>query len=242
MTETILNIRGLTKQFDSLTAISNVDLEVQEGEIFGIVGPNGAGKSTFFNLISGHIPSTSGQITFRGRSIENLKPHKICRSGIARTFQVATAFQTLTAYENIRIGFLFGKERKKKKEIQTKVQHLIDLLGLTDKQDILVENLDLYTTKLIMFGAALATGCDLILLDEPMAGLSVAEIEHFVKLLKKLNKENFVTIMIIEHLIDTLVNLSDRIMVLHLGKVIYTGLSEDMLKDERVIEVYLGGG
>jgi branched-chain amino acid transport system ATP-binding protein len=236
----ILSIRGLTKQFDELTALSNVDLEIQAGEIFGIVGPNGAGKSTLFNLISGYYPPTAGQIIFKGNSIEKLSSHQVCKRGIARTFQVATAFQTMTVFENIRIGSLFGTGKKQKSEIQAKVLQLIDLLDLMDKKDILAENLDLYTTKLVMFGAALATNCDLILLDEPMAGLSITEIDRFGKLLKKINKENSITVMIIEHLIDTLVNISNRIMVLHLGQVIYTGLSHDMVKDERVIEVYLG--
>lgn len=236
----ILKVKGLTKRFEDLVAVSDVNLEIEKGEIFGIAGPNGAGKSTLFNLISGMFPPSSGTIEFQGNSLGGLKPHRICAFGLARTFQVPTTFHTLTVLGNIRIGALFGDAKKSVKDTKKKIDEVIELLELTDKRDVLAEKLDLYTTKLVMFGAALATSCRLILLDEPMAGLSVTEIDHFRKLLRNINKEQNITIMIIEHLIDTLVDISDRIMVLHLGQVIYTGLSEQMTKDERVIEVYLG--
>ena len=236
----ILTTSGLTKQFGELTALSNVDLEVQTGEIFGIVGPNGAGKSTLFQVISGYYTPTAGEIIFKGNSIDSLKPHQVCKQGLARTFQVATVFQSMTVYENLCIGSLFGAQESHKSQMETKVMKIIELLGLEDKKDTVAENLDLYTIKLVMFGAALATECELILLDEPMAGLSITEVGHFSKLLKKINKENSITIMIIEHLIDTIVDLTNRIMVLHLGQVIYTGPSKDMVNDEKVIEVYLG--
>ena len=236
----ILRTEALTKRFEDLLAVSNVNLQVEKGEVFGIAGPNGAGKSTLFNLITGMFPPSSGMIEFQGHSIGGLKPHHICKLGIARTFQVPTTFHTLTVFENIRIGVLFGGAKRGRKDTEKRVNEIMELLELSDNRGIHAENLDLYTMKLVMFGAALVTKCQLILLDEPMAGLSIMEIDHFGKLLRKINRERNITIMIIEHLIDTLVEISDRILVLHLGEVIYTGLSEDMTRDERVIEVYLG--
>jgi len=239
-TPVILSTKGLTRKFGDLTAVSDVSLEVREGEIFGIAGPNGAGKSTLFNLISGVLAPSSGEINFMGHCIGSLKPHQICRLGLARTFQIPSTFETMTVAGNIRIGAMFGNPKDDRRDWENRTAELIDLLELSDIRDSSAYNLDLYANKLVMFGAALATDCKLLLLDEPMAGLSMNEVGHFTKLLRKINGKKSITVMIIEHLIDTLVGISDRIMVLHLGTMIYLGAAEEMTKDQKVIEVYLG--
>jgi branched-chain amino acid transport system ATP-binding protein len=165
--------QAISKSFGKLVALSNVTFEVEEKEIFGIAGPNGAGKSTLFNVISGIYAPTSGKIFFEGKDITNAKPDQICRLGIARTFQIPTTFHTLSVYDNLRVGAIFGARRPHSAD------KVLELLGLEAVRDRPARNLDLYTTKLVMLGAALATDCKLLMLDEPMAGLSMVEIQNF---------------------------------------------------------------
>jgi len=234
----ILKTEKLNKYFGDLKAVDNVDLEVEKGEICGMAGPNGAGKTTLFNVISGLLPPSSGKVIFKNDIISGLKSYQICHKGIARTFQIPTVFTTLTVFDNINIGAVFGA--KTKKTDSNHVNEIINFLEMQDKKNIIAKNLDLYTTKLVMLAAALATKCKLLLLDEPMAGLTVAEIDSFLQIVRKINKEWGITIMIIEHLIDTLIDISDKIIILDGGGVIYKGLPEELTRDEKVIEVYLG--
>ncbi len=227
--------QGLSKNFGRLTALSNVSFQVERGEIFGIAGPNGAGKSTIFNVVTGIYPPSDGRVFFEGRDITRWRPHQICQIGIARTFQIPTTFHTMSVYDNIRVGATFGAKSK------DHVDEIINILGLEECLHMLAKNLDLYTTKMVMLGAALATNCKLLLLDEPMAGLSIVEINSFIELIQKINKEMKKTIIIIEHLLDVLINITSRMMILHDGKVLYLGSSKDVTSDRRVVEVYLGG-
>jgi len=230
----ILETRGVSKSFGKLAALTDVDLQVEEGEIFGIAGPNGAGKSTLFNVISGYYPPSSGKILFDGHDITRLKSHQVCHRGLARTFQIPKTFPTMTVYDNIRVGTTFGSRRK------DGIDTVIDFLNLDDQADMVASNLDLYTTKLVMLGAALATDCKFLMLDEPLAGLSIVEINDFLAVVRKIREERHITIMMIEHLLDTLVDVSDRMMILHNGGVIFTGEPEKIRQDRKVIEVYLG--
>jgi branched-chain amino acid transport system ATP-binding protein len=230
----ILQTRAVSKSFGKLVALTNVDLQVEEGEIFGIAGPNGAGKSTLFNVISGYYPPSSGKISFDGHDITRLKSHQVCHRGLARTFQIPKTFPTMTVYDNIRVGTTFGSRRK------DGIDTVIDFLNLNDQAKMMASNLDLYTTKLVMLGAALATDCRLLMLDEPLAGLSIVEITDFLKVVRKIREERHITIMMIEHLLDTLVDVSDRMVILHNGGVIYTGEPEKIRQNRKVIEVYLG--
>ncbi|MCX8062199.1 MAG: ABC transporter ATP-binding protein [Anaerolineales bacterium] len=227
--------QDISKSFGKLVALSNVSFEVEEGEIFGIAGPNGAGKSTLFNVITGIYPPTSGKIFFEGREITNSKPDHICHLGIARTFQIPTAFHTLSVYDNLRVGAIFGAKRPRNAD------EVLELLGLQGVRDRPARNLDLYTTKLVMLGAALATDCKLLMLDEPMAGFSMVEISNFVEILRRINQEKRITIIIIEHLLDILISLTKRMLILSDGQVLYLGDSAGVAKDRRVVEVYLGG-
>ena len=217
-------------------AVDGVDLEVEEGEIFGIAGPNGAGKSTLFNIIAGLYRPTSGEIIFAGQDITGLKPHQVCHNGIARTFQVPKIFPTMNVYENIRIGGLFGAGRT------DLIQGIINMLYLKDYLEHEVGNLDLFTLKRLTLASALATDCRLLLLDEPMAGLSIAEIKKYVRLVRSINQEMNITVIIIEHLLDTLVDISQRLMILHNGQVIYCGDPQKMAQDGKVRSVYVGKG
>ena len=230
----ILETHAVSKSFGRLIALDEVDLQVEQGEIFGIAGPNGAGKSTLFNVIAGLYPPTSGKIIFDGHNITGLNSHQVCRRGIARTFQIPTSFHTLTVYQNIKVGAIFGAGR------QDHIDDIIRFLDLANHIDAPATNLDLYTTKMVMMAAALATDCKLLMLDEPLAGLSIVEIQNFLDVVARINHERHITIIIIEHLLDMLVNISERMMILHNGGVIYIGDPEKISRDRKVIEVYLG--
>lgn len=235
----ILQTVGLTKQFDGLTALEGVDLTVREGEIFGIAGPNGAGKSTLFNVIAGVHPASAGEVFFDQHSITRLKSHQICRLGLGRTFQIPRTFATLTVRDNLRVGALFGNSSDRK-GAERLIRETVAFLGLEAFEDSPATNLDIYTTKLVMMGAVLCTGCRLLMLDEPLAGLSIAEIHSFLELVRKINSRMGITVVMIEHLLDMLIDVSDRLLILHNGRVIYVGDPEKLRENEEVVNVYLG--
>lgn len=230
----VLETHGVSRSFGKLVALNGVSFQVEEAEIFGIAGPNGAGKSTLFNVIAGLYPPSAGRVFFRGQDITGLSPHQVCQRGIARTFQIPATFQSLTVYDNIRVGATFGSPHRRR------VADVVEFLGLADKAGARARNLDLYTTKLVMLGAALATGCSFLMLDEPMAGFSMVEIDNFLGVVRAINREWGVTVLIIEHLLDVLVGLAGRILILHDGQVLYVGPSDKVTQDRRVVEVYLG--
>ncbi|MBT4873679.1 MAG: ABC transporter ATP-binding protein [Deltaproteobacteria bacterium] len=236
----ILRTEGVSKIFGSLRALHNVDLEIVKGEVFGIAGPNGAGKSTFFNVVAGAFPPTKGRILFDGHDITTLKSHQTCNLGLARTFQVPQTFPTLTVYDNIRVGITFGTTRKT--GLKNRIEKTLDFLDLNDVRDVMASNLDLYTTKLVMMAACLATECKLLMLDEPLAGLSISEISDFLKVIRHVNEDGGTTILMIEHILDSLIDISNRMLILDNGEVIYTGDPEGVRTDPRVVEVYLGDG
>ena len=230
----MLETQGLSKSFGKLAALSDVSFQVEQGEIFGIAGPNGAGKSTLFNAITGNYAPTAGKATFNGRDITGLSPDKICHLGIGRTYQIPTTFHSLSVYDNIRIGSTFGGMHTRR------VEDILEFLNLTSIADLPAKNLDLYSTKLVMLGGVLATNCKLLMLDEPMAGFSMPEINKFVDVLRLINREWNITIVVIEHLLDILINLTGRMLILSNGTLLYLGESSGVTADQRVVEVYLG--
>lgn len=230
----MLESHGLSKSFGKLAALSDVSFRVEQGEIFGIAGPNGAGKSTLFNVITGNYTPTAGKATFQGHDITGLSPDKICHLGIGRTYQIPTTFHSLSVRDNIRIGSTFGGSHTRK------VSEILEFLNLNPIAELPASNLDLFSTKLVMLGGVLATNCKLLLLDEPMAGFSMPEINKFVDVLRLINKEWNVTIVIIEHLLDILINLTGRMLILSNGSLLYLGDSRGVTSDQRVVEVYLG--
>jgi branched-chain amino acid transport system ATP-binding protein len=234
----ILQVNKVSKYFGELAAVKDLSFEVERGEIFGIAGPNGSGKTTLFNLISGIYPC-SGEIIFEGERIRGLRPFQICHRGVARTFQVPTLFSTMTVYDNIRVGAHFGvlKGKNEKKGID----RVIDFVGLRGRENAIAGSVDLFDKRLTMLAATLATEPKLLLLDEPTGGLSPREIRDSVTLFQKTNKELGITIIIIEHLMKVLVEVSHRLMIINNGEKICIGPPEEVTKDKRVIEVYLGG-
>lgn len=235
-TKVILQVKGVSKQFGQLVAIKDLSFEVNSGEIFGVAGPNGAGKSTLFNLISG-VYQGSGDIIFDNLNIHGLRPYQICHKGIARTFQIPVVFPTLTVYRNVEAGVFFGRHgvRIGKEE----VDEVIDFIGLRGKESTVAGVVDLYTRKLTMLATAFATKPRILLLDEPMAGLSPAESKHFLELVRRINKESGITIMIIEHLVKVLTEVCERLLVLHYGEKLCIGPPKEVMEDSAVAEVYL---
>ena len=233
----ILQFKKVSKYFGNLAAVKECCFEVEEGEILGLAGPNGAGKTTLFNVTSGALPA-SGEIIFNGENIIGLRPHQICHKGIARTFQIPILFSTMTTTQNVRVGAHFGGHRADNEE--ENIKEVINYTGLSGKEDVVAENLNLFDKKLAMLAAALATKPKLLLLDEPIGGLNPTEIEEIVTLTQRINQELGVTIIIVEHLMKVLVKLAHRLMILHEGERICLGPCQEVTKDKRVIEVYLG--
>jgi len=230
----MLETQGISKSFAKIVALTDVSFKVEQGEIFGIAGPNGAGKSTLFNVITGIYPPTAGKVLFQGHDITRFRPHQITLHGIGRTYQIPAAFHTMSVYDNIRIGSIFGSRGKRR------VEDILDFLDISAYAHRQASNLDLYTTKLVMLGAVLATDCKLLMLDEPMAGFSIVEINSFLEILRKINQEWGVTLIVIEHLLDILIGLTGRMMILADGALLYLGPSEGVTKNRQVVEVYLG--
>jgi branched-chain amino acid transport system ATP-binding protein len=230
----LLEVRGLSKRFGSLEALRGLDLQVQEGELYGIAGPNGAGTSVLFNVISGFYSPSSGEVVFDNHNLVGLRPHQICARGLVRTFQTATTFHSMSVADNVRVGAVFGHGK------DDRVGELLRFLDLTERAEAPATNLDLFTLKKVVLGAALATECRLLMLDEPMAGLSLVEVERFLELVRRVNREWGLTVMIVEHLLDVLIDVSDRMMIMHDGRVLYEGSPDEVRGDEEVAAVYLG--
>jgi branched-chain amino acid transport system ATP-binding protein len=230
----VLEVTGLAKRFGSLEALRGVDFSVNEGEIFGIAGPNGAGKSVLFACIAGFYRPSAGSVRLAGEDIVGLGPHQICHRGLVRTFQTPVLFHSLTIRDNVRIGARFGGG-------DGRVDEILRFLDLTPIADRRAANLDLFTTKRVVLAAALATGCRVLLLDEPMAGFSFGEVERYLDLVAEIRQTWGVTILIIEHLLDVLIGVSDRMMILHHGQVLFSGAPEEVREHQGVVDVYIGG-
>jgi branched-chain amino acid transport system ATP-binding protein len=232
----ILETRQITRRFGSLAAINDLSFAVEEGEIFGIAGPNGAGKTTLFNVISG-MYSNAGEILFCSERIDRKRPYQICLKGLARTFQIPTVFSTLSVYDNVRVGAHFGGHGANEKKT---IDEVLDFVELSDKREIEATHLSLYDKKMTMLAATLATRPKLLMVDEPIGGLSPVEITKSVEVFRRINKELGITLIVIEHLMKVLMELSDRMMILHNGQKISIGSPEEVANDRQVIEVYLG--
>jgi len=235
----ILKCENVTKQFGKLYAVDGLSFEVEEGIIFGIAGSNGSGKTTTFNLITGIYPF-AGDIIFNGEKISGLSPYKICHKGVARTFQIPQLFLSLPLLDNIRAGAHFGNPGANHNEMKT-IKEVLDFVGLRGKESTIAANLKLLDKKLAMIATALATKPKILLLDEPIAGLNPTEIRHSIELFKRINQDLGVTILIIEHFMKVLTELSQRLMILENGAQISIGPPQEVTEDPRVIETYLGG-
>jgi branched-chain amino acid transport system ATP-binding protein len=236
----LLEGEKVTKQFGGLTAVSAVDFYVDEGEIVGLIGPNGAGKTTLFNLISAALEPKPGEIRFRGKKISGLSPYKICRLGIARTFQNVKIFGNLLVIDNVRIGSLFGpQKRPSASEANNLAIESLEFVGLKDVAYTPARDLTLASQKRLEVARALATRPSLLLLDEIMAGLNQTELNEAMELVKKIQGKG-ITIIMIEHVMKAIMNICSRIIVLHHGQKIAEGTPQEVANSKRVIEVYLG--
>jgi len=240
----MLTCEAVTKAYGGLVAVRNVTFTVRPGEVFAIVGPNGAGKTTLFDSMSGIAPASSGVIRFDGREIQRLRPHQICQLGIARTFQTTTFFGSQTTLANALVGSIFGRlgARVTLQFRPQAVDNALDALalcGLLDKQSALASTLSVFERKRLMLATALAGQPKLLLLDEPVGGLSRAERDEMIDLVRKVNR-NGVTVLLIEHVMKAVQALSSQMLVLHHGEKIAEGPPADVLRDERVVSVYLG--
>ncbi len=236
----ILEGEKVTKYFGGLAAISKVDFSIEQGELVGLIGPNGAGKTTLFNLISGALPLKSGTIQFKGQRINGLRPHEICRLGIARTFQSVKIFGTMPVIANVMLGSLFGKPKTKSQaNASREAAELLEFLGLSTVQSIAAKELTLVSQKRLEVARAMATKPELLLIDELMAGLNPAEVADCMKLVTRI-RDRGITIIMVEHVMKAIMGICDRIIVLHHGEKIAEGTPEEISRSKNVVEVYLG--
>ena len=232
--------KNLTKYFGGLAAVTDVDFYVDQGEILGLIGPNGAGKTTLFNLISAALVPRPGTIIFKGQNITGMKPYQICRMGIARTFQTVKIFGNMPVFDNVRIGSLFGAStRVSSSEAERVTAELLSFVDLSSQRYLPAKDLTLANQKRLEVARALATRPELLLLDEMMAGLTYTEVAQAMELVKKIHRKG-VTIIMIEHVMKAIMNVCDRIIVLHHGKKIAEGTPQEIAGNQTVVEVYLG--
>ncbi|MEN8153327.1 MAG: ABC transporter ATP-binding protein [Acidobacteriota bacterium] len=239
--KTLLRCSGLTKKFGGLTAVDNVSFELKKDEILGLIGPNGSGKTTLVNMISGNIKPTGGDIVFKGRQLRGLKPYRIGRLGIARTYQIVKPFPGMTVLENVAVGAMNGKSEKNRsvKDAFTAAEEIIEFTGLIKYKNYMADSLSIASRKRLEMAKVVAMDPDIIFFDEVMAGLNHNEIDKATEMIQKI-REKGISILIIEHVMRAIRLISDRIFVLHHGSKISQGPPDDVLNDKKVISAYLG--
>ncbi len=221
-------------------ALCEVNFEIFEGEIFGVIGPNGSGKTTLFNVITGFLKANSGKVTFMGKNITALPPHQICRQGIARIFQLVKPFPQLTTLQNVMVGRTYGKNpAPNMRKARDEVAEIVNFVGLGNKIEVPASQLTMADRKRLELGRALAAHPQLLLLDELMAGLNLAETETAMGLVKKI-RDSGITVIMVEHIMKAVLGVCDRIIVLNAGEKIAQGPPKEVVKNQLVIEAYLG--
>jgi len=235
----LLSVRGITKRFGGLQALTRVTFDLPEGQILGLIGPNGAGKTTLFNVINGVYQANEGSIIFRDRDVTSAKSYDLAHMGMSRTHQIVRPLNELTVRENVMVGACFGHENQDLRGAARIADEVLEFVGLHTRSDQLAGSLNVAQKKRVEMARALAAHPYLLLLDEVLAGLNSSEIDNMVQTVLKI-REQGITIIMIEHVMKAIMNVSDRIIVLDYGEQIAEGTPEFIANDARVIEAYLG--
>jgi branched-chain amino acid transport system ATP-binding protein len=236
----LLEVENVSKSFMGVLALNEVSFTLRQGEILGLIGPNGAGKSTLFSVISGSVGARSGTVKFSGTDITGMAPYKICQAGIARTFQLVRPFSRITPLENVMVGRFHGHEQARSmKQARAEAEEILVFTGLANEHVPIAGSLGLVNRKRLEIARALATRPKLLLLDEMMCGLNQVEIEDAVKLVKQI-RDSGITLIVVEHVMKVIMEISDRVVVLNTGEKIADGTPQEVVENKDVIKAYLG--
>ena len=235
----LLDVSDLSKNFGGLRAVGNVSFSLTQGEILGLIGPNGAGKSTVFNLINGVFPPSEGKVVFDSQDITGLPPYDVVRRGISRTHQIVKPLNDMTVRDNCTVGACFGRENLSLAQARKVADEVIEFLGLSDRRDVLAAHLTIAGKKRLEVARALSARPMLLLLDEVLAGLNPSEVDQMIEVVRQIRGRG-VSILIIEHLMQAIMSLSDRIVVLNFGEKLAEGRPQEVANDPVVVEAYLG--